>query len=49
MAKYRRHIILVTDLGEIDITHDEHILRNLDWCSTRIRVDWLLCQPFGPA
>jgi hypothetical protein len=33
-------ILLVTDFGEIDITNDEHILRNLNWTNPRIRVDY---------
>ena len=32
-------IILITDLGEIDITNDEHILRNLNWSDPRIHVE----------
>lgn len=29
-------IFLITNLGEIEITHDVHILRNLDWTNPRI-------------
>ncbi len=33
-----KRIVLVTDRGEIDITNDEHILRNLNWNNPRILV-----------
>lgn len=36
-----KRIILVTDLGEIDITNDENILLNLDWANPRIRVEYV--------
>ncbi len=31
-------VILITDRGEIDITNDAHILRNLNWSNPRLRV-----------
>lgn len=34
-------VFLITDLAQIEITHDEHILRNLNWCSPRIKVVYL--------
>lgn len=34
----KRRVFLVTALALIDITCDEHILRNLDWCNPRIKV-----------
>ncbi len=33
-----KRIYIVTDLGLIDVTNDAHILRNLNWRSTRILV-----------
>ena len=37
-ALTRWRVTLVTDFGEIDITNDAHILRNLNWSNPRIRV-----------
>jgi hypothetical protein len=29
-------LFLITDLGEIELTNDLHILRNLNWCNPRL-------------
>ncbi len=34
-------IFIMTDYGPIEITMDEHILRNLNWCNPRIYVEWV--------
>lgn len=38
MLSPNTRVFIITDLGPIEITHDEHILRNLNWCNPRILV-----------
>jgi hypothetical protein len=33
-----KRVWIVTDMWEIEITHDEHILRNLNWSNHRVLV-----------
>ncbi len=33
-------VVLENDTGPIDLTNDEHILRNLDYTNPRLRVEY---------
>ena len=36
----RRKVVLENDIGPVDVTHDEHILRNLNYANPRVRVEY---------
>lgn len=37
-------IFIIMDSGEVEVTNDPHIIRNLNWQSPRVRVINLWCD-----